>query len=364
MIRRPARRAVALLAAAALVLAGCTATTTAQTTGTSDGAGVIGVALPSTDDLAWTRFGETLQADLRARGYGVDLQYAAGEARTQAAQVQNMVTKGEEAVVLVPLTAEAELSAEEAAIGGGIPLVRALRGVDDGGVTAGIDPAHVGRAQAATLIADLPAEATTRLAVLTGAASDPEAVARYDAALATLAPARESGAVTLVAGADIVDAAVANDPIEVEDAAEQRLRSLLTGDESETPTAVLALGDAVTRGVVTALTEPAPEATPTATPEPTPSATDGAATEPTPLPWVVGSGADVSVARAVRDGIVDATVFVDTRDLAARVADAVEAARAGETPAPDGQMADVEVVRQASVRVLLLDTGWLDAEDL
>lgn len=363
MIRRPARRALALLAAAALLLAGCT-TTTVQTTGTNDGAGVIGVALPSTDDLAWTRFGDTLREDLRARGYRVDLQYAAGDARTQAAQVQNMVTKGEDAVVLVPLTAEAGLSAEEVTVDGGIPLVRALRVVDDASVIAGIDPAQIGRAQAATLVADLPAETPTRLAVLTGAAGDPEAVARYEAALATLAPVRESGAVTLVAGVDVADAAVADAPIDVEDAAETRLRSLLTGDPDEAPTAVLALGDAVTRGVVTALTEPAPEATPTATPEPTPSASDDGAPEPTPLPWVVGSGADVMVARAVRDGIVEATVFVDTRALAARVADAVEAARAGGTPAPDAPIIDVEVVREASVRGVLLDTGWLDAEDL
>lgn len=151
------RRALVLAGVVVLGVTGCTATA-AQTTGTSDGAGVVGVALPSSADAAWSDAGEALTDELRSRGYRVDLQFAADDPRTQGSQVQNMLTKGTDAIVLAPLNAAEEIGGPlQSAADDGVPVVAvgrstALPGVD---FVAAADPGAVGRAQADALLAAL-----------------------------------------------------------------------------------------------------------------------------------------------------------------------------------------------------------------
>ncbi|MCC4249645.1 MULTISPECIES: substrate-binding domain-containing protein [Microbacterium] len=360
---RPARLAFAILVVAAMALTGC-APGTARTIRTSDGAGVIGVSLPASADLAWTRLGDAVGEQLRARGYRVDLQFAADDARTQGAQVQNMLTKGEDAVVLVPVAGEALERAREAAAASAVPLIPAGRDVGGAGVVMAADPAVVGRAQAEALLEALDVETALTpptIAVVAGPADDPESAARHEAALEVLAPAAASGSVRIVSGADLASAAVTGGAGEVESAAEDRIRTLLGGSEDEPPTAMLALDDAVSRGAVTAVTTPDPRATAS----PSPTASPDPATEPSARvpPVLVASGGDTTTVRALRDGAVAATVFVDTRSWAGSIADAVAAALAGDTPVPSLAPTPTTVDRDA-VQAVFLETGWLRAEDL
>lgn len=360
-LRLSVRRGVAMLALATLALAGCT-TTTARTTGTSDGAGVVGVSLPTSDDLAWERLGAALDDELRSRGYRVDLQFAADDERTQAAQVRNMLTKSEDAVVLVPLPGDGLGDAVAAADEARVPLIPAGRDLDGVDAPVALDPAAVGRAQARALLAALPDAASTEattVALLAGAADDPDAVARHAAASEVLESAVASGSLRIVAGADLGDAAVADSVEQVEDAAEESARDLLGAAAEDAPRMIMALGDAVSRGVVTASTTPDPEQT--ASPSPTASTIPEKDARPAPL--VIASGGDAAIVRALRDGIVAATVFVDTRSWAVAIADAVTEALAGGVPAPTPASAPVTVTRD-EVRAVFLDDGWLRPEDL
>lgn len=392
------RRAVALVAgllAAVTLAAGCTSST-ARTTGTSDGAGVVGIALPQSDDAQWARAGEALRDELTGRGYRVDVQFAAGDARTQGSQVQNMLTKGADAVVVAPLSIDDLDVPLQAAVEDGIPVVAfgralALRGA---GFAAAVDPEALGRAQAQALLSELP-DATgdtdapapvPRVAVLTGDAEDAWTVRRYDAAREVLDAAVADGRIEIVSGASIDDAATVGD--DDESAAETRTRSLLApasaddAGEAPAPTAILALTDASTRGVVTALTTPlpddatpAPEASGSPSPSPTVSPGPDLDAEIAERLIVVGSGGDLATVRALRDGVVDATVFVDPRDLVPWAADAVQALLDGEAPRVDGSepagldgvpsaTAGASVIRARDIDSLLVDTGWLTADDL
>lgn len=390
-----ALRAAAALVAVTVALAACSPAP-ATAPGSNDGAGVIGVSLPTTADALWSRGGDALSRELSARGYRVDLQFAASDARTQAAQVQNMLTKSVDAVVVAPL-ASGDLSASIAAADeAGVPVVafgRSLDGLDVGGAVA-FDAAALGRAQAEALLADLAdaprtatassspspaatpgspgtetAEAeTARVAVLSGADSDAWEVERYAAALAALQPAVADGRIEIVSGATPEAAAVGGRTAQAQaDAAEKRVRELRAGDPGDVPTTVLALGDAVTRGVVTALTTEAPEAEgETATPTPSPEATDrgDGDAEPAPAPLVVGSGADAPTVRALRDGDLDATVFADPRALVSATADAVEALLA-DRDAPDeaGDEVGPSILRADDVEELIA-SGWISADEL
>lgn len=395
--RTPLRGAAALVAVLALGLAGCTSTT-ARTTGTSDGAGVIGIALPSTADAEWMRAGDALSAALRDRGYRVDLQFAADDARTQVAQVQNMRTKGADAVIVAPLPGDVSAAAPPSE--GTDPVVLFGRTSTAYAVafTAVVEPEELGRAQAEALLAELPevtpdagsdsgatiepdagsdpdettgpdagtspddsapVVAPARVAVLAATTDDAWERRRYDAAVATLAPAAADGRLTLVAGATWDEAAVADDPLNVADAAEDRARAL--GRSDPAPTALLALGDAVTRGVVTAVTTD-PAADDDASPSPTPVPSSTAA--PAPAPLVVGSGADTVTARALHDGAIAATVFADPRALVPATVDAIDALLARRAPEAGVTSGSPEILRPDDVDTALVDTGWLRADDL
>ncbi len=79
------------------------------------------VSLPTEADAQWSRGGDALKTELVARGYAVDLQFAAGDARTQGSQVQNMLTKGADAVVVAPVAAGDLAAPLEVANGDGVP---------------------------------------------------------------------------------------------------------------------------------------------------------------------------------------------------------------------------------------------------
>lgn len=424
--RTPIRRAAALLAVVALGLAGCTSTT-ARSGGSSDGVGVIGVALPSTTAAGWEHAGEAVASELRDRGYRVDLEYAADDARTQASQVQNMLTKGMDAVIVAPLSAEELAAPAELADEDGVPIALLGRGlaVSGAGFAAVVEPEELGRAQAQALLDALDAGQGTdatdptlapgtetpeggapesgapetvtpddvgptsparpvELTVLAGAADDAWEQRRHAAAIDTLTPAVDEGRLVIVSGATWDDAAVDADPLDVSDAAEKRVRNVVaeadTRGETAGRTAFLALGDDVTRGAVTALTTDPPVSktaspTPSPTPSPSPAAERSTPSVDRPAPIVVVSGADVGTVRALEQGTLTATVFVDTRDLAAPIADAVEALLDEREPVSDGTeipgSTDVpavavgpQTVRADDITRVLLDTGWMTPEEL
>lgn len=407
-----------------LALTGCRAAADAPT-GSSDGAGVVGIALPATADATWSRGGDALARELSARGYRLDLQFAASDARTQGAQVRNMLTKGVDAVILAPLETAELTDALAAAADEGVPVVeygRALAGIAAGAAFVA-DPADLGRAQAETLLADLaeapavsapsqtpgapaspsasatdaseapdaaPPDATAspaappatsgvatpepaRLAIVAATADGWEA-ARYAAALDALQPAVADGRLRVVSGATSESADVGGVDAEAQaDAAEERVRALRAGDAAEAPTAVLALGDAVTRGVVTALTTD-PPVEETASPTPSPGDGDGAdPVDAVPAPLVVGSGADPVTVRALRDGAIDATAFADPRALVGATADAVEALlgdravdAGGGVPGIGGVAGDVvspSILRADDVEELIA-SGWISTGEL
>ena len=410
--RTPFRRAAALLAVLALGLAGCT-TATARSAGSSDGAGVIGVLLPSTGDAGWEHAGDAVASELRDRGYRVDLQYAADDARTQASQVQNMLTKGMDAVIVAPLSAEELEGPATIAEEDGVPVLVLGRGlpVAGAGYAAVVEPEELGRAEARALLDALDAGEGTdaanpaisptpgptdtpgpdgaaepdagtpdgspstapsepvQVTVLAGDGNDAWEQRRHAAAVDELAPAVIEGRIVIASGASWADAAVADAPLGVPAAAEQRAREVAR-DAPSSAVAILALGDDVTRAVVTALTTdpPTPSPAPTATPTPAPAGDPA-------VPLVVGSGADAATVRALESGVLAATVFTDTRELAVPLADALEALLEGDRPAADGTevpgLGGVPALaiaprslRAGDITRTLVDTGWLTPGEL
>ncbi|MCR5406252.1 MAG: substrate-binding domain-containing protein, partial [Lachnospiraceae bacterium] len=54
----------------------------------------VGVAMPTKDLQRWNQDGSNMEAELKAAGYEVDLQYASNDVQTQVSQIENMINNG------------------------------------------------------------------------------------------------------------------------------------------------------------------------------------------------------------------------------------------------------------------------------
>ncbi|HEY9251158.1 MAG TPA: substrate-binding domain-containing protein, partial [Nocardioides sp.] len=65
--------------------------------------GTVGVAMPTKSSERWIADGNNIKKQLEAEGYKVDLQYAEDDIPTQVSQVENMVTKGVDVLVVAAI---------------------------------------------------------------------------------------------------------------------------------------------------------------------------------------------------------------------------------------------------------------------
>lgn len=83
----------------------------------------IGITLPTQELARCLKDQEYLTQYLNERGYDVDVQFAKGDAATQVAQMENMITNGVVGIICSPWDGSALTSAVEAAHNAGIPVI-------------------------------------------------------------------------------------------------------------------------------------------------------------------------------------------------------------------------------------------------
>jgi putative multiple sugar transport system substrate-binding protein len=98
------RAVLSLIAAGAMVasLAACSGGSGEAGSGEGDGA-LIGVAMPTKSSERWIADGDAVKKALEDQGYKVDLQYAEDDIPTQVSQIENMITKGAEALIIASI---------------------------------------------------------------------------------------------------------------------------------------------------------------------------------------------------------------------------------------------------------------------
>src|SRR5450759_4939735 len=131
------RKILAIVAtgALALTMTGCgRSTDTAAKTDIASGTkGTIGVAMPTKTSQRWIKDGDAMKAQLEAAGYQVNLVYANDDIPTQVTQVNDMVTKKNQVLVVAAIDGVALKGALAEAKSAGIPVIaydRLLRETD------------------------------------------------------------------------------------------------------------------------------------------------------------------------------------------------------------------------------------------
>ena len=92
-----------LAAGSMLALAACSG---GSGGGSGDGGGdggLIGVAMPTKSSERWIQDGDAVKEQLEEQGFTVDLQYAEDDIPTQVSQIENMITKGAEALIIASI---------------------------------------------------------------------------------------------------------------------------------------------------------------------------------------------------------------------------------------------------------------------
>ncbi|MDL5488172.1 sugar ABC transporter substrate-binding protein [Microbacterium wangruii] len=366
--------AAATLAAGALVLSGCTGNDGggSGSGGEGDG-GLIGVAMPTKSSERWIQDGNAVKEALEAEGYTVDLQYAEDDIPTQVSQIENMITKGAEALIVASIDGTTLSEVLQDAADADIPVIaydRLIRDTENVDYYATFDNFLVGQQQARSVLnglgltdlegeplADAPA-GPFNIELFAGSPDDNNATFFWNGAMDVLEPLMEDGTLVVQSGqTDFEQAATLRWDGET---AQSRMENILTADYSDGTQvdAVLSPYDGISRGIISALT-------------------DAGYSVGDEWPVISGQDAEVDSVKAILSGEQYATIFKDTRELAKVAASMAVALLQGEEPevndtetyengkkvVPSYLLGPVPVVAD-NVESSLVDTGYWTAEDL
>ncbi len=367
---------LSLVAAGAMVagLAACTSTGSGDGDGGGGGGGgVVGVAMPTKSSERWIADGNALKDTLEEQGFTVDLQYAEDDIPTQVSQVENMITKGAEALIIAAIDGTTLTNILADAGDAGIPVIaydRLIRDSENVDYYATFDNFLVGQQQAWTILNGLglaeldgtPIEGAPagpfNIELFAGSLDDNNAFFFFNGAMDVLQPLVDDGTLVVKSGqTDIEQAATLRWDGEE---AQSRLENIITSTYSDGSkiNAVLSPYDGISRGIISAL--------------------EGAGySVGEGWPIISGQDAEVDSVKAILAGEQYATIFKDTRELAKVAAGMAEALLNGETPetndtetydngvkvVPSFLLGPVPVVKD-NVVTALVDTGYWTAEDL
>lgn len=366
--------ALATIAAGSmLALAACSSGGGANGGSTGGDGGLIGVAMPTKSSERWIQDGNAVKAELEAAGFTVDLQYAEDDIPTQVSQIENMITKGAEALIIASIDGTTLSEVLQNAADADIPVIaydRLIKGSPNVDYYATFDNFLVGQQQAWTVlnglglteldgtpIADAPA-GPFNIELFAGSLDDNNAFFFFDGAMDVLQPYIDNGTLVVKSGqTSIEQAATLRWDGET---AQSRMEDLLTANYSDGSkvNAVLSPYDGISRGIISALT-------------------DAGYTVGAEWPIISGQDAEVDSVKAILAGEQYATIFKDTRELAKVAAGMAIAILNGDTVevndtttydndvkvVPSYLLAPVQVVKDNVVSVLV-DSGYWTKADL
>ena len=113
------KKKIAVLAVATALSAAALGTVA----GAEESKGLIGVAMPTQDLQRWNQDGENMKAELEAKGYEVDLQFAGNDSAQQASQIENMIANGDQLLVVASIDGDSLGTVLEQAKEKDIPVI-------------------------------------------------------------------------------------------------------------------------------------------------------------------------------------------------------------------------------------------------
>ncbi|MUK90220.1 substrate-binding domain-containing protein [Ornithinibacillus sp. L9] len=279
----------------------------------------VGIAMPTKSSERWVYDGENMQAEFEELGYEVDLQYAEDVVENQLSQIENMITKGVDILVIASIDGEALTDVLEQAESQDIPVIaydRLIMNSDHVSYYATFDNFQVGVLQAQYIEEQLGlanGEGPFNIELFAGSPDDNNAYFFWDGAISVLQPYIDNGQLVVQSGqTDFEQGATLRwDGSK----AQERMDNLLSAHySSERVDVVLSPFDGISRGVISSLKAV------------------GYGTGDNPMPIVTGQDAELASVKSIIAGEQTQTIFKDTRELAKKAVNMADSVLSGEEP--------------------------------
>ncbi len=336
--------------------------------------GLVGVSMPTQTSERWIADGDAVEEGLIELGYDVDLVFANDDIPTQSQQIEQMITSGVDALIIAAIDGTALAPQLEAAAAADIPVISYDRLIMDSehvDFYVTFDNFNVGVQQASSVLVGLgllnedgsegDATGPFNIELFAGSLDDNNAHFFWGGAMETLQPYIDEGTLTVPSGE--TDIEQTNILRWQQETAQRRMEDLLTSTYTGTDLelhGVLAPYDGLSRGIITALQNSGYG----------PSIADG-------LPVISGQDAEIASIKLIDDGVQFATIFKDTRKLAAQAVIATDAFLKGEEPEANdtdtynnnvkdvpSYLLESDIVYANNIQSLLVDSGYWTADEV
>ncbi|MEV4996559.1 multiple monosaccharide ABC transporter substrate-binding protein [Streptomyces niveus] len=327
----------------------------------------VGIAMPTKSSERWIADGRNMVAEFKKLGYKTDLQYGEDDVDQQVSQIENMITKGVDVLVVASIDGRALGDVLGQAADQGIKVIsydRLILGTPNVDYYASFDNEKVGVLQATYIIDKLGLkdgggdEGPFNIELFAGSPDDNNTRYFFQGAWKTLKPYIDKKQLVVRSGQRQLDQITT---LRWDGGtAQRRMDDLLTKSYgSEDVDAVLSPYDGISIGILSALKS------------------DGYGTSAKPYPVVTGQDAEVASVKSIVAGQQTQTVYKDTRALAKQAVQMADAVLNDKKPeVNDDKTYDNEKkvvpafllnpvsVDKANYQSVLVDSGYIKASDL
>ncbi|PAE20824.1 sugar ABC transporter substrate-binding protein [Bacillus sp. 7504-2] len=351
-----------LLFTLVFTLAACSGSS--ESSGGDGDKGFVGIAMPTKSSERWINDGNYMKEEFEKLGYKVDLQYAEDVVENQVSQIENMITKGVNILVIASIDGEALTDVLEKAAAQDIKVIaydRLIKKSEHVSYYATFDNFKVGVQQGSYIEEKLglkDGKGPFNIELFAGSPDDNNAYFFFDGAMSILQPYIDSGKLVVQSGqTDFEQVAT----LRWDGAtAQARMDNLLSSNyTTENVDAVLSPYDGISIGILSSLKGV------------------GYGSADKPIPIVTGQDAELASIKSIIAGEQTQTVFKDTRELAKKAVEMAEAVLKGEeAEVNDTETYDNEVkvvpsylLEPVSVDItnyesVLVDSGYYTADQI
>jgi putative multiple sugar transport system substrate-binding protein len=281
--------------------------------------GSVGISMPTKSSARWIADGDNMVKYFQEKGFTTDLQYAEDDIPNQLAQIENMITKGVNVLVIAAIDGTTLSDALQQAADKGVKVIAYDRLIRDSGNVdyyATFDNFQVGVLQAQSIESELglkDGKGPFNIELFGGSPDDNNAFFFYNGAMSVLQPYIDSGKLVVQSGQTGMDKV---GTLRWDGAvAQARMDNLLSAYYTDKRVdAVLSPYDGLSIGILSSLKGV------------------GYGSADLPFPVVTGQDAEVPSVKSILAGEQRSTIFKDTRELAKVTVGMVEAVLSGGTP--------------------------------
>ncbi|TCL55365.1 multiple monosaccharide-binding protein [Hydrogenispora ethanolica] len=328
----------------------------------------VGISMPTQSSERWIKDGGTMKTILEKKGYRVDLQFAEDDIPTQKAQIENMISKGANVLVIAAVDGSTLSATLTAAAKDGVKVIsydRLLVNTDAVSYYATFDNRKVGQLQAQSLVEGLrkyKGKGPYNVELFAGSPDDTNSYYFYQGAMDVLKPLMDKGTIV------VPSKQIAQDKIGtlrwLGDVAQARMDALLAANYSggkRVLHGVLSPYDGISRGILSALISF--------------GYTPGNNFKN--LPIVTGQDAEAASIKLIIARQQYSTILKDTRDLAKVASDMVDAVLKGTEPQINdtktynnnvkvvpSYLLTPHIVTVSNYKKLVIDSGYLKPSDI